>query len=111
MRNFLFILLLFICAPSVLFGHETIADTTYEHSHIVQDINVNAQEEIPLDTALSSEEITEATVHNDTLLSTPHTKLTIVRREHDYKRQVWMAIAMMTFVAVIIGTSQSWNPR
>jgi len=116
--NLISAVILFVCAPYALFGDEIIADAMKGQSGIVKDINVkdNKQEETSLNTI---EELTKETVHNDSLLnaeipdlhhSHSHTKLTVIRREHDYKRQVWMAIAMMTFVAIILGTSQSWNP-
>ncbi|MDR2727658.1 MAG: hypothetical protein LBB56_00895 [Chitinispirillales bacterium] len=112
MRNFLFIILLFICAPSAIFSDEIIADTTQqEQSLIVQD---NVTEETILDTALSSQDTVKEIALSDSLTDTPlreHTKLAIIRREHDYKRQAWMAAGMMTFLAIILGTSQSWNPR
>jgi len=38
-------------------------------------------------------------------------KLGIVKREHDYKRQVKLAIVMMILIAAALATSQSWNPR
>jgi len=106
-----FLLILFISLPFVTFGDETAADTTQEQFHVVKD---TAQEEIVLNSELSPEKITNETMYNDSLLSTEshmHTRLSVIRREHDYKRQTWMAVGMMTFVAIILGTSQSWNPR
>jgi len=38
-------------------------------------------------------------------------KPNLIRREYDYKRQTRLAIVMMAFIAVLMGTSQSWNPR
>jgi len=117
MKITLFILLLFICAPFALFGDEITADTTQEQVIIVEDIqDNNAQEEISLNVESSEEEITKENALSDSLLNTEshqhsHTKLTIIRRDHDYKRQAWMAIGMMTFVVIILGTSQTWNPR
>lgn len=112
MRKFLFVLLLFICVPIAIFGDEIIADTTQQkHSNIVQD---NTQEEIISNTTISSQDTVKETAISDSLTGTPpreHTKLAIIRREHDYKRQAWMAVGMMTFLALILGTSQSWNPR
>jgi len=41
----------------------------------------------------------------------PHAKLHLVRRDHDYARQTRLAVVMMVFIAVILSTTQSWNPR
>ncbi|KMQ51780.1 hypothetical protein CHISP_1276 [Chitinispirillum alkaliphilum] len=38
-------------------------------------------------------------------------RISIVRREYDHKRQVWLAVGMMAFLALIISSAQSWNPR
>jgi hypothetical protein len=38
-------------------------------------------------------------------------KPNLIRREYDYKRQTRLAIVMMAFIAVLMGTSQSFNPR
>lgn len=37
-------------------------------------------------------------------------KVVIVKREHDYKMQVYVAAAMMVFVAILMTSSQQWNP-
>ncbi|MCL2688919.1 MAG: Rpp14/Pop5 family protein [Chitinispirillia bacterium] len=108
------LLILFICTPFAVFGDEAAADTEREQSIIILDIEEikdDLQEEVVLNTGLPLEEITKETAQSDTLLITPHTRLTVVRRDHDYKRQLWMAIGMMTFIVIILGTSQSWNPR
>ncbi|MDG5813870.1 hypothetical protein QA601_02175 [Chitinispirillales bacterium ANBcel5] len=38
-------------------------------------------------------------------------RLRLVKREFDHRSQVRFAIGMMVFVAAILGSSQSWNPR
>jgi len=35
----------------------------------------------------------------------------LIKREHDYRRQTNLAVVMMIFIAVILTTTQSWNPR
>jgi hypothetical protein len=37
-------------------------------------------------------------------------KLKLVRRGYNYREQLGLAMGMMAFVAVIILTSQNWNP-
>ena len=34
-----------------------------------------------------------------------------IERDVDHRRQVWLGIGMMAFLAVIISSAQSWNPR
>ena len=38
-------------------------------------------------------------------------RLQHVRRDFNHRRQVWLGLAMMAFVAVIFSTAQNWNPR
>jgi hypothetical protein len=37
-------------------------------------------------------------------------KIKIVKRKIDYRNFVILAIGMMVFVALILGTTQAWNP-
>jgi hypothetical protein len=37
-------------------------------------------------------------------------KIKIVRRKIDYRNFVILAIGMMVYVALILGTTQAWNP-
>jgi hypothetical protein len=37
-------------------------------------------------------------------------KIKIVKRKIDYRNFVILAIGMMAFVALILGTTQAWNP-
>ena len=38
-------------------------------------------------------------------------RLQHVRREFRYREQVWLGVAMMAFMAFIMTTAQTWNPR
>lgn len=38
-------------------------------------------------------------------------KMDLVKRSFDHKQQVFLGIGMMVFVALIMTTAQSWNPR
>jgi hypothetical protein len=38
-------------------------------------------------------------------------ELKIVRREHNYRRQVGLALFMMAFVALMMTTADAFNPR
>ncbi|MDR2577260.1 MAG: hypothetical protein LBC70_00410 [Chitinispirillales bacterium] len=60
--------------------------------------------------AIDEEELKFADQMIDGLTVSP-AKLDMVRREHDYSRQTKLAIAMMVFIAVILATTQSYNPR
>ncbi len=38
-------------------------------------------------------------------------KIHLTKREYNYKQQVILALSMMAFVAVIMTSAQSWNPK
>lgn len=38
-------------------------------------------------------------------------KMNLVKRKFDSKQQVFLGVGMMVFIAVIMTTAQSWNPR
>ncbi len=74
---------------------------------------VNASEQL-----FSNDSLQIETVYPDTLKETAEIGETAdqgsfdyVQRDVDHKRLVWHGIAMMVFVALIISSAQSWNPR
>jgi hypothetical protein len=105
-----------ICVP-VIYGEEAHVDETdavngSQHSGIVREAIQN-QDSAAVISGELAEERTNHT-HADTLdiaETHSHSKLAVVRREHNFKRQSQLAIGMMVFVAIILGTSQTWNPR
>lgn len=38
-------------------------------------------------------------------------KMNLVKRTFDSKQQVFLGVGMMVFIALIMTTAQSWNPR
>jgi hypothetical protein len=38
-------------------------------------------------------------------------KIHLTKREYNYKQQVILALSMMAFIAVIMTSAQSWNPK
>jgi len=40
-----------------------------------------------------------------------HRGLKLTKRTFDHKQQVFWGLGMMAFIAIILSSSQSWNPR
>jgi hypothetical protein len=38
-------------------------------------------------------------------------KIKLIKRQYNYKQQVFLAIGMMMFVGLMMMTTQSWNPK
>jgi hypothetical protein len=38
-------------------------------------------------------------------------KIPLTKHTYDHKSQIILAAGMMAFIAIIMGTAQSWNPR
>jgi hypothetical protein len=47
----------------------------------------------------------------DTLSAQSSTKLVVVKRDFKYREQIGIALAMMAFVAFMMTTSETFNPR
>lgn len=78
------------------------------HEHVQDTLIQNAPAE-PADTGLAIPEIPDSIPGSTT--SPAHKKLGLIKRDHDYKKQVWLAAGMMAFVALMITSAQTWNPR
>ncbi|MFP4164989.1 MAG: hypothetical protein ACLFQB_13920 [Chitinispirillaceae bacterium] len=60
------------------------------------------------DTALTLPQLPDTLSQAD---SATHQKLPLIKRDYDYKKQVWLAAGMMAFMALVITSAQTWNPR
>jgi len=49
--------------------------------------------------------------HQLTKKAAKQEKMDLVKRSFNHKQQVFLGIGMMAFVAIIMTTAQSWNPR
>ncbi|MBN1307405.1 MAG: hypothetical protein JXA18_05775 [Chitinispirillaceae bacterium] len=38
-------------------------------------------------------------------------KISLIKRQYNYRQQIILAIGMMAFVAIIMTSAQSWNPK
>jgi hypothetical protein len=38
-------------------------------------------------------------------------KIKLIKREYNYRQQVVLAVGMMAFIAIMMSTAQSWNPK
>lgn len=102
MRKNLLILLVVVCVWGVQ------AQETEAHEH-AQDTLVQSAPAEPADTGLSIPEIPDSIPGSTS--SPSHKKLGLIKRDYDYKKQVWLAAGMMAFMALVITSAQTWNPR
>jgi len=38
-------------------------------------------------------------------------KIKLIKREYNYRQQMTLAIGMMSFIAIMMASSQNWNPK
>ncbi len=102
MKSFISLMFVITCL-TVTYGQQVPVSETSSDSLIV---NTTITDTL-VDNSISSDSLTDTT---DNAL-TSHPKLGLVQRTHDYKKQVWLAAGMMVFMALVISSAQTWNPR
>ena len=51
------------------------------------------------------------TVQVDTVTSPPSDSLSVIKRSYDFRSQIGLALGMMAFIAIVLTSVQTLNPR
>ena len=54
---------------------------------------------------------TAAQSETDASKRSPTRKISLIKRQYNYRQQIILAMGMMVFVALIMTSAQSWNPK
>jgi hypothetical protein len=65
---------------------------------------------VPGDTGYTVIDSTKA-MSQDSLRLKSARKLTVVKRDFTYRQQIGVALTLMAFIAFMMTTAQSWNPK